>query len=104
MAAMSRIAADPDVAAVGYVARLRSFVDVEKNVVAISAADPDLLMAVNGKGLGLTQALVGAIGQTRDRVLVGRALAEAQGWTAGQRITVTAFDTPRERWRARLAF
>lgn len=107
MAAMSRIAADPDVAAVGYVARLRSFVDVEKNVVAISAADPDLLMAVNGKGLGLTPALVGAIGQTRDRVLVGRALAEAQGWTAGQRITVTAFDTPREDggrdWRFEIA-
>ncbi|HEV7250152.1 MAG TPA: ABC transporter permease [Shinella sp.] len=96
MAALSRIAADPGVAAVGYVARLRGFVDVEKNVVAISAADPELLMAVNGKGLGLTSALIGAIGQARDKVLVGRALAEAQGWTVGQRVTVTAFDTPRE--------
>lgn len=96
MAALSRIAADPGVTAVGYVARLRGFVDVEKNVVAISATDPDLLMAVNGKGLGLTPALVSAIGQTRDRVLVGRALAEAQGWIVGQRVTITAFDTPRE--------
>ncbi|MCF3638783.1 ABC transporter permease [Rhizobium sp. TRM95111] len=96
MAAMSRIAADPDIAAVGYVTRLRGFVDVERNVVAISATDPDLLMAVNGKELGLTPALVDAIGQSRDRVLVGRALAEAQGWTVGQRVTVTAFDTPRE--------
>ncbi|MGJ7037270.1 putative ABC transport system permease protein [Shinella sp. BE166] len=107
MAAMSRIAADPGVAAVGYVMRLRGFVGVEKNVVAISAADPDLLMAVNGKGLGLTPALVGAIGQARDRVLVGRALAEAQGWTVGQRATITAFDTPREDggrdWRFEIA-
>lgn len=107
MAAMSRIAADPGVAAVGYVARLRGFVGVEKNVVAISAADPDLLMVVNGKALGLTPALVSAIGQARDRVLVGRALAEAQGWTVGQRVTVTAFDTPREDggrdWRFEIA-
>jgi putative ABC transport system permease protein len=107
MAAMSRIAADPGVAAVGYVTRLRGFVGVEKNVVAISAADPDLLMAVNGKGLGLTPALVGAIGQARGRVLVGRALAEAQGWSVGKRATVTAFDTPREDggrdWRFEIA-
>lgn len=96
MAGMARIAADPDVAAVGYVTRLRGFVDVEKNIVAISAADPDRLLAVNGKGLGLTPALVAEIGQARDRVLVGRALAEAQGWVVGQRATVTAFDTPRE--------
>ncbi|WP_428425102.1 ABC transporter permease [Pararhizobium sp.] len=96
MAAMARIAADPDVAAVGYVTRLRGFVDIEKNIVAISAADPNRLLAVNGKGLGLTPALVAAIGQARNRVLVGRALAEAQGWAVGQRATVTAFDTPRE--------
>ncbi|CAN7685806.1 ABC transporter permease [Pararhizobium sp. LjRoot238] len=107
MAAMPRIAVDPDVAAVGYVTRLRGFVDVEKNVVAISAADPDLLMAVNGKELGLTPALVEAIGQARDKVLVGRALAEAQGWVVGQRATVTTFDTPREDggrdWRFEIA-
>lgn len=107
MAAMARIAAVPDVAAVGYVARLRGFVDIEKNVVAISAADPGLLMAVNGKGLGLTPALVDAIGQARDKILVGRALAEAQGWTVGERVTVTTFDTPRadgnRDWRFEIA-
>lgn len=107
LAAMARIAADPDVAAVGYVARLRGFVDVEKNVVAISAADPGLLLAVNGKELGLTPALIEAIGQARDKVLVGRAIAEAQGWTTGQHVTVTAFDTPRQDggrdWRFEIA-
>lgn len=107
IAAMSRITADPDVAAAGYVARLRGFVDVEKSVVAISAADPGLLLAVNGKELGLTPALIDAIGQARDKVLVGRALAEAQGWITGQRVTVTAFDTPRRDgsrdWRFEIA-
>jgi len=107
MAMMARIAADPDVAAVGYVMRLRGFVDVEKNVVAISAGDPDRLLAVNGKGLGLTPALVEAIGQARDKVLVGRALAEAQGWRVGERVTVTAFDMARadggREWRFEIA-
>lgn len=107
MALMSRIAADPDVAAVGYVARLRGFVDVEKNIVAISAADPRLLMTVNGKGLGLTPESIDALGQARDKVLVGRALSEAQGWIVGNRVTVTAFDTPRQDggrdWRFEIA-
>jgi putative ABC transport system permease protein len=96
MAHLSRIAAEPDVAAVGYMTRLRGFVDIEKNVVAVSAADPQNLMAVNGKGLGLTPALIEAIGQGRDRVLVGRALAEAEGWTVGQRIAVTAFQIAKQ--------
>ena len=96
MAHMARIAADPDVAAVAYMARLRGFLNVEKNVVAISAIDPELFMLVNGRELGLTPALVEAIGQRRDRVLVGRALAEAKGWSIGQRITVTAFHTAKK--------
>jgi putative ABC transport system permease protein len=107
IANMSRLTADPDIAAVGYMTRLRGFVEVEKNVVAISAADPQSLMAVNGKGLGLTPALLEAIGQARDKVLVGRALADAQGWTVGQSITVTAFDTVKQDgsrdWRFEIA-
>ena len=89
MAYASRIASDPDVAAFAYMARMRGYVDVEKNAVAVSAADPQLLMAVEGKELGLTSPLIDAIGQARDQILVGRALAEAKGWTVGQRLTVT---------------
>lgn len=107
MASMLRIAADPDVAAVGYMTRMRGFVEVEKNAVAVSAADPGLLMAVNGEELGLTAKLIHDIGQARENVLVGRALADAQGWTAGQRISVTAFDTARQdgsrNWRFEIA-
>ncbi|RWX81109.1 FtsX-like permease family protein [Neorhizobium lilium] len=107
IAYMSRLAADPDIAAVGYMTRLRGFVDIDRNVVAVSAADPDLLMTVNGKGLGLTPELVKAIGEGRDRVLVGRALANAQGWRVGQRVAVTAFDTRKEDggrdWRFEIA-
>lgn len=96
MAYMTRIASEPGVASVAYMTRLRGYVNVEKNVVAISAVEPGLIAKVNGKELGLTQELVSALGQARDRVLVGRALAEAQGWSVGQRITVTAFQTARK--------
>lgn len=107
MASMSRIAANPDVGAVAYMTRLRGFVEAEKNVVAVSAADPQLLMAIDGKGLGLTPGLVEAIGQARDKVLVGRALMEAQGWVVGQRIAVTAFNAAKQDgsrdWRFEIA-
>ncbi|MDH6233265.1 putative ABC transport system permease protein [Mesorhizobium soli] len=107
MAYMTRIASEPGVASVAYMTRLRGYVNVEKNVVAVSAAEPKLIAGVNGKELGLTPELVSALGETRDRVLVGQALAEAQGWSVGQRITVTAFQTARKDgsrdWRFEIA-
>tara|TARA_R110002020_G_scaffold108240_11_gene250986 strand:- start:2581 stop:3723 length:1143 start_codon:yes stop_codon:yes gene_type:complete len=96
MAAMTRIASEPGVASVAYMTRMRGYVTVEKNAVAVSAVNPELIAKVNGKELGLTQELVSALAEARDRVLVGRALAEAQGWSVGQRITVTSFQTARK--------
>ncbi|MBX5203104.1 FtsX-like permease family protein [Rhizobium sp. NZLR1] len=87
---LNRIAAEGDVAAVAYTARMRGFVEVEKNVVAVSAVDPQAIAAANGAELGLTPELIAALEEGRDRVLVGRALAEAQGWSVGQRIGVTS--------------
>lgn len=87
---LNRIAAEEDVAAVAYTARMRGFVEVEKNVVAVSAVDPKAIAAANGAELGLTPELIAALEEGRDRVLVGRALAEAQGWSVGQRIGVTS--------------
>lgn len=107
MAYLTRIASVPGVASVGYMARLSGYVNIEKNVVAISAGDPRLMGEVNGRELGLTPQLVSALEQTKDRVLVGRALADAQGWAVGQRITVTAFQTVRKdggrNWRFEIA-
>lgn len=104
---LSRIEAEPGVAAAGYITRLRGFIGTEGNVIAISAADPDRLLRVNGKDLGLTPDLRAALGTARDQVLVGRALAKAQGWTIGQSITITAFDTATKDgsrdWRFRIA-
>ncbi len=91
LAYMNKIAADKDVAALAYMARMRGFVGAEKNVVVTSAVDPRLIAGVNGKELGLTRELLAGLDQARDRVLVGKALAEAQGWSVGQRIGVTAF-------------
>jgi putative ABC transport system permease protein len=93
---MNRIAADPGVAALNYMIRLRGFVTVEKNVVAVSALDQQHLMDVSGKELGLTRELVDALSAERDKVLVGRALAEAQGWQVGQNITVTSPDAAKQ--------
>lgn len=93
LAYLSRIAAIPGVAAISPVTRLRGSVGDARNVVAISAVDPQALLAVNGKGLGISAALVDRLQGGRDKVLVGRALAEAQGWQVGERLSVTAFRT-----------
>jgi putative ABC transport system permease protein len=107
MAWLSRLEAEPGVAAVGFLTRVRGYSGSESNVIAISAADPDRLMRVNGSELGLTPELMAGLGAARDNVLVGRALAEAQGWLPGQSITVTAFDTATKDgsrdWRLRIA-
>jgi len=96
MAAIKRIASEPGVASVAYMTRMRGYVTVEKNVVAVSAITPALIANVNGKELGVTPELISALGAARDRVLVGRALAQAQGWSVGQRVTVTSFQTVRK--------
>lgn len=83
LAYLGRIASQPHVAAIGYVTRLRGFVEVENNVLSISATDPQAMMAVSGTELGLTPALIDAIDVARDRILVGRALADANGWPSG---------------------
>ncbi|MDF0697175.1 ABC transporter permease [Rhizobium sp. MC63] len=89
LAYINRIAADPDIAAVAYTARMRGFVEVERNVVVVSAVEPQAIAAANGEELGLTPELTAALEEGGDRVLVGRTLAEAQGWSIGQRIGFT---------------
>jgi putative ABC transport system permease protein len=96
MSYINRIEADPDVLAVGYMARVRSFATVEKNIIPVSAFDSRNLMEVNGKELGLTLRLLEQLTQDRGKVLVGRALAEAQGWKVGQKITITSFDVQKQ--------
>ncbi len=96
MSYLNRIAAEPGVAAVGYMSRLRGFATVEKNIIAVSAADPARLYSSNGKELGLTPSLISVLARDRGTVLVGQALAEAQGWTVGQKITVTSFDMAKQ--------
>ncbi len=93
---LNRIDTEPGVAAVGYMSRLRGFARVEKNIISVSAADPTRLFSSNGKELGLTPGLISALARDRSTILVGRALAEAQGWTVGRKITVTSFDTARQ--------
>lgn len=93
LAYLPRIADLPGVAEVSPVTRLRGSVGDARNVVAVSAGDPQKLMTVSGRELGLSPGLVDALDGGRDKVLVGRALADAQGWNVGDRITVAAFRT-----------
>lgn len=78
LAYLNRISAQSDVAAVAYTTRMRGFIDVEKNVVVVSAVDPRAIADANGEELGLTPELMATLEEGRDRVLVGRALAETQ--------------------------
>lgn len=95
---------NPDVAALSYMTRLRGYAIVEKNIVPVSAVDQETIADVNGKELGLTSELVQALGEVRSNVLVGRALAEAQGWSVGQRVTVTSPNTPQSSGNHNWAF
>ncbi|MBB3998383.1 ABC transporter permease [Aureimonas pseudogalii] len=91
----ARIAADPDVAFAAYSARIRGFVETERNVAVASAVDPASMAATMGDELGLTPDLLAGLAGARDRVLVGRALAETMGWSVGQRFAFTPFQTMR---------
>ncbi|WP_299747876.1 ABC transporter permease [uncultured Tateyamaria sp.] len=93
LAYLPRITELQGVAAVSPITRLRGSVGDARNVVAVSAGNPDKLLAVSGKDLGLTDAMIDALDNGRDKVLVGRALAQAQGWNIGDTLTVTAFRT-----------
>lgn len=93
LALLPQLEAMPGVAAVGIVARLRGYVGTTTNAIAVSAADPARLSQVSGAELGLTPELLAGLGASRDHVLIGQALARAQGWEVGQSITLTAFDT-----------
>ncbi|RID90097.1 FtsX-like permease family protein [Gemmobacter lutimaris] len=107
MAHLSRLAAEPGIAAVSWMTRLRGYAVRESNIVAISAVDPATMVQVSGTELGLTPVLMAALATGRDRVLVGRTLAEVQGWRVGQRITVTVPATPNKEgsrdWRFEIA-
>jgi putative ABC transport system permease protein len=107
LAYLGRITSQSNVDAVAYMTRIRGFVETENNVISLSATDPTALMSVSGSELGLTAELVDAIGGARDRILVGRALANAKGWRIGDRITVTAFEVAQKNgnpnWRFEIA-
>ncbi|KQT65839.1 MULTISPECIES: ABC transporter permease [unclassified Aureimonas] len=95
VAHLARIAADPDVAGVAGSARIRGFVGSQTNVAVASAVEPGAMAAIMGDELALTPDLLDGLDGARDRVLVGRALMEAQGWRIGQRIALTPFQVAR---------
>jgi putative ABC transport system permease protein len=104
IAFQNRLSGIEGIAAFGYVTRLRGYHQVERNVVAVTAADPATLIETSGRDLGITPELLASLTASRDQILVGRAMAQAQGWTVGQAVTVTAFETPRANGSANWSF
>jgi putative ABC transport system permease protein len=90
-----RVAGDPDVAAAAYAARIRGYVGSERNGVVASAVDPADMAGIMGRELGLTPVLLAELAVARDRVLVGRSLADAMGWRPGERVALTPFEIMR---------
>lgn len=89
---LARIEAEDGVAAAAYTSRLRGYVETERNALTLSVSQPHALAAINGEELGLTEDLIRLLLRSRKNVLIGQALAEAQGWTVGQTITFTLFE------------
>ena len=88
----SRIKSDEDVAAVSFSSRLRGFVDNERKVITLSAVEPKAFSEANGIEFGLTPQLVRQLSQSRDNVLVGRALADSEDWRIGQSLGFTTLN------------
>lgn len=84
---LSRIETEDGVDAAAYSSRLRGYVESERNVVTLSVSQPQALAAVSGQELGLTEDLISLLMQSRENVLIGKALADAQGWQVGQTIS-----------------
>lgn len=88
LALLAQIEALDGVAAVSHTTRLRAFFETESRILGATAVDPARAAAVYADELMLTPDLLGALEARRDGVLVGRMLAQALGWSAGDRITV----------------
>lgn len=83
---LARIQGVEGVASAAYVARLRGHAGTAHDAVPLSMTHPREMAAVNGEQLGLTPDLLAALEGARENVLVGRALAAAQGWEVGDRM------------------
>lgn len=79
------------VADVAFTARMRGFVETENNIAVVTAVDPVRSQRVFGTELGLSETLIAALQQDRQRILVGQMLARAMGWSVGDRVAITAF-------------
>ncbi|NIZ13559.1 FtsX-like permease family protein [Phaeobacter sp. HF9A] len=92
ISALDQIAQLPEVAAVTHITRLRAhLIGNERQIIGANAVDPDSYAAVYGDTYKLDPALLAALAADRTGTLVGRTLAEQQGWQVGDRVTLTSF-------------
>ncbi|QBF29675.1 FtsX-like permease family protein [Thalassococcus sp. S3] len=81
-----------NVEAVTHVTRLRAFVAGNpRNIIGANAVDPESYAAVYADTYTLGSDLLAAFDADRTGTLVGRSLAEREGWQVGDRVNLTSF-------------
>ncbi|MGL6209421.1 MAG: ABC transporter permease [Paracoccaceae bacterium] len=91
VSAWSQIAGIEGVAAATHITRLRAYFENQFNVIGANAVEPSSYLAVYSSTYNFSDEAVAGFQANRTGALVGRNLAEREGWTVGQRVTLTSF-------------
>ncbi|MBT9386245.1 ABC transporter permease [Pseudooceanicola sp. CBS1P-1] len=95
LAYLQDLKAMPGVAAVTHITRLRAYRSADpRDILGANAVDPESYARVYADTYRFTPALMQALADNRTGVLVGRSLAEREGWKTGDRISLTSFVHP----------
>ncbi|WP_109086662.1 FtsX-like permease family protein [Azospirillum sp. TSH100] len=86
-----RIAGVKGVEAVTHITRLRAYFMNQYNIIGANAVEPESYLRVYAATYDFPPAAAKAFLGSRTTALVGRNLAEREGWQIGQRVTVTSF-------------
>lgn len=85
----------PETGAVTYMTRMRATYREPANFLGANAVEPRSYAAFFKDQYAFGEAQIDALESTRDGLLVGRSLAQREGWEIGQRIVLTATNTVR---------
>ena len=87
----SQVGAIEGVEAATHITRLRAYFENQFNVIGANAVEPASYLAVYSSTYSFSDEAVFGFNGNRTGALVGRNLAEREGWKVGQRVTLTSF-------------
>ncbi len=90
-----KLADMPETGTVTYMTRMRATYREQTKFLGANAVEPRSYAAFFKDQYAFAPAQIEALEQTRDGLLVGRALAQREGWEVGQRIVLTATNVVR---------